>query len=154
MPRRGITIIFWQDNVTIIADGSKFNSDVYFIVGNCCHSEFDWGKVYYVSDIVELFGNSDDRSTLPKVEDWNELQNVLQLNFYYHIFVIVLLQSFVTVLDNLYIEQFYEQSWGGRLVARLKENHKILPQFSTLVLYLHRLYSWENTVHNWLLKWL
>ena len=28
------SIIFWQDNVTIIADGSKFNSDVYFIVGN------------------------------------------------------------------------------------------------------------------------
>jgi hypothetical protein len=36
--------------------------------------------------------------------------------------------------------------WGC-LVARGTENHKILPQLSTLVLYLHRLYSWENTVY-------
>jgi hypothetical protein len=35
---------------------------------------------------------------------------VLQLNFYHQIFVIVLLQSFVTMLENLYCEQYYEQS--------------------------------------------
>ena len=107
-------------------------------------SEFDWEKVYYVSDIVELMTKEWMYMCLTqsgRLQRTTKLQNVLQLNFYYHIFVIVLLQSFLTVLDNLYSEQFYEQSWGGRLVARLTENHKILPQFSTLVLYLHRLYS-------------
>jgi hypothetical protein len=33
------SIIFWQDNVTIIADGSKLNSDVYFIVGYYMYRE-------------------------------------------------------------------------------------------------------------------
>jgi hypothetical protein len=77
-------------------------------------SEFDWEKVYYVSYIVELFGNSDDKSTLPKVEDAATNYKTAKrfAFFYYHIFVIVLLQSFVTVQDNLYSEQFYEQSWG------------------------------------------
>ena len=35
---------------------------------------------------------------------------------------------------------------GGRLIAGPTENHKILPQFSTLVLYLHRPYRCKNTV--------
>jgi hypothetical protein len=78
-------------------------------------SEFDWEKVYYVSDIVELMTKEWMYMYLTqsgRLQRTTKLQNVLQLNFYYHIFVIVLLQSFVTVLDNLYSEQFYEQSWG------------------------------------------
>jgi hypothetical protein len=38
-------------------------------------AEFDWEKFYYASDIVELFGNSDDKSTLPRGRRCNELQN-------------------------------------------------------------------------------
>jgi hypothetical protein len=44
------SIIFWQDNETIIAEGSKFISDVYLLLATFVESllrqsEFDWEKI-------------------------------------------------------------------------------------------------------------
>ena len=64
--------------------------------------------------------------------DCNKLhncKNVLQLNFYCHIFVTVLLQSFGTVPENFYCEQFYEQSWGVVLLPGLQKTTRFCPNF-------------------------
>jgi hypothetical protein len=58
-----------------------------------------------------------------------KLQNVLQLNFYYHIFIIVLLQSFVTVVENLYCEQFLWPKLGVILLPDLQKTTRFCPKF-------------------------
>jgi hypothetical protein len=55
---------------------------------------------------------------------------------------------FLQLQDDFLRPEFYKQSWGGSSCRRAYRKHKILPQFSILVLYLHRLYSWENKIFN------
>jgi hypothetical protein len=119
--------------------GSKFNTDVYFIVGNyrgiITSSLWIWlGKSLLRMWYCWIVGEQWWQMYLTqsgRLQRTTKLQNVLQLNFYYHISVIVLLQSFVTVLDNLYSEQFYEQSWGVVLLPEVQKTTRFCPNFQS-----------------------